>query len=252
MMASRAMAVLPVLRSPMISSRWPRPSGIIASMAVMPVSSGRETKSRSMIGGAGRSTGSLRSAAIWAPPSSGRPTESTTRPSSASPTGTRATCPVPETRMPAPMDSSEPNRTQPMLSASRLVAMPSTSPGKMRSSSRRVSGSPDTRATPSPTCSTRPIDSTRGASGIWRARCRASGSQRSSSSSRERIAVQLLARAVERVAPAQAKHRGREVQLGARDQLLVAPELQVRLGPQPLGEPLPPARLLPGRRAPGR
>src|ERR1700722_11989784 len=37
MMASRAMAVLPVLRSPMISSRWPRPMGVMASMALMPV-----------------------------------------------------------------------------------------------------------------------------------------------------------------------------------------------------------------------
>jgi hypothetical protein len=36
-------AVLPVLRSPMISSRWPRPMGIIASMALMPVCSGSVT-----------------------------------------------------------------------------------------------------------------------------------------------------------------------------------------------------------------
>jgi hypothetical protein len=32
-MASMAMAVLPVCRSPMISSRWPRPIGVIASIA---------------------------------------------------------------------------------------------------------------------------------------------------------------------------------------------------------------------------
>ncbi len=31
MMASIAIAVLPVWRSPMISSRWPRPIGIMAS-----------------------------------------------------------------------------------------------------------------------------------------------------------------------------------------------------------------------------
>ena len=35
-----ATVVLPVLRSPMISSRWPRPTGVIASMALMPVWSG--------------------------------------------------------------------------------------------------------------------------------------------------------------------------------------------------------------------
>jgi hypothetical protein len=37
MIVSSAMAVLPVERSPMISSRWPRPIGIMASMALMPV-----------------------------------------------------------------------------------------------------------------------------------------------------------------------------------------------------------------------
>ncbi len=40
MIVSMAMAVLPVLRSPMISSRWPRPIGVIASIALMPVCSG--------------------------------------------------------------------------------------------------------------------------------------------------------------------------------------------------------------------
>ena len=34
------MAVLPVWRSPMMSSRWPRPIGIMESMALMPVCSG--------------------------------------------------------------------------------------------------------------------------------------------------------------------------------------------------------------------
>ncbi len=37
MIVSIATAVLPVWRSPMISSRWPRPTGIIESMAMMPV-----------------------------------------------------------------------------------------------------------------------------------------------------------------------------------------------------------------------
>src|ERR1043165_3279514 len=37
MMVSTAIAVLPVWRSPMISSRWPRPMGIMASMALRPI-----------------------------------------------------------------------------------------------------------------------------------------------------------------------------------------------------------------------
>ena len=40
MIASIATAVLPVWRSPMISSRWPRPIGTIASIAFRPVCSG--------------------------------------------------------------------------------------------------------------------------------------------------------------------------------------------------------------------
>src|ERR1051326_5734074 len=37
MIVSTAIAVLPVWRSPMISSRWPRPIGIIESIAFRPV-----------------------------------------------------------------------------------------------------------------------------------------------------------------------------------------------------------------------
>ena len=43
MMVSSAMAVLPVWRSPMRSSRWPRPIGIMVSMALMPVAMGSLT-----------------------------------------------------------------------------------------------------------------------------------------------------------------------------------------------------------------
>jgi hypothetical protein len=43
MIVSMAMALLPVWRSPMISSRWPRPIGIRASMALMPVWTGVST-----------------------------------------------------------------------------------------------------------------------------------------------------------------------------------------------------------------
>ena len=56
MIVSTAMAVLPVPRSPMISSRWPRPIGIIESMALMPVCSGSFTGWRTMMPGACDST----------------------------------------------------------------------------------------------------------------------------------------------------------------------------------------------------
>ena len=44
--------VLPVLRSPMISSRWPRPIGVIESMDLMPVCKGSCTGWRPMMPGA--------------------------------------------------------------------------------------------------------------------------------------------------------------------------------------------------------
>ena len=52
MIVSIAMAVLPVLRSPMISSRCPRPMGIMLSIALMPVCSGSFTGWRSAMPGA--------------------------------------------------------------------------------------------------------------------------------------------------------------------------------------------------------
>ena len=100
MIVSTAIAVLPVARSPMMSSRWPLPNGIIASMTRSPVASGRVTKDRSTMAGAGCSTGANVVVFTGAPPSSGAPSASTTRPSSASPTGTRATSPVPCTMLP--------------------------------------------------------------------------------------------------------------------------------------------------------
>ena len=56
-MVSSAMAVLPVWRSPISSSRWPRPMGIMVSMALMPVAIGSRTDWRAMTPGARRSTG---------------------------------------------------------------------------------------------------------------------------------------------------------------------------------------------------
>ena len=94
MIVSTAIVVLPVWRSPMISSRWPRPIGISASMALMPVWSGSFTGWRWTTPGALNSTGRNWSVSIGPRSSSGMPSGSTTRPSRASPTGTWMTFPV--------------------------------------------------------------------------------------------------------------------------------------------------------------
>src|SRR3954453_765990 len=65
MIVSIAIAVLPVWRSPMISSRWPRPMGIIESIAFRPVCIG------SLTGGGCTTPGALDSAGRPAPVSPG-------------------------------------------------------------------------------------------------------------------------------------------------------------------------------------
>jgi hypothetical protein len=69
MIVSIAMAVLPVWRSPMISSRWPRPIGIIESIALMPVCIGSCTDLRAMMPGALISTLRVSVPTIGLPPS---------------------------------------------------------------------------------------------------------------------------------------------------------------------------------------
>ena len=93
-MVSSAMAVLPVWRSPISSSRWPRPMGIIVSMALMPVAMGSRTDWRSMTPGARRSTGRNLSVLMGPLSSMGWPSALTTRPMRASPTGTDMILPV--------------------------------------------------------------------------------------------------------------------------------------------------------------
>ena len=80
MIASTATAVLPVCRSPMISSRWPRPIGTIASIAFSPVCSGSLTGCRSTTPGAMRSIGIDCCDTIGPLPSIGWPSAFTTRP----------------------------------------------------------------------------------------------------------------------------------------------------------------------------
>ena len=57
MIVSIAIAVLPVWRSPMISSRWPRPIGIIPSIDISPVCTGSVTGWRWTTPGALNSAG---------------------------------------------------------------------------------------------------------------------------------------------------------------------------------------------------
>jgi hypothetical protein len=80
MIVSIAIAVLPVPRSPMISSRWPRPIGISASIALMPVCSGSFTGWRSTMPGATMSTSRRPTDSIGPLPSIGSPSGLTTRP----------------------------------------------------------------------------------------------------------------------------------------------------------------------------
>ncbi len=65
---SMASAVLPVWRSPMISSRWPRPIGVMASTALIPVCSGWLTLIRLTMPGALISTTRRSSVSIAPPP----------------------------------------------------------------------------------------------------------------------------------------------------------------------------------------
>ena len=101
MIVSMQMAVLPVLRSPMISSRWPRPMGVIESMALMPVCSGWLTGWRWATPGALVSTSAALGGVDRAPAVQGMPSGSITRPSTASPTGTLSSRPVLRTSSPS-------------------------------------------------------------------------------------------------------------------------------------------------------
>ena len=105
MIVSTATAVLPVWRSPMMSSRWPRPTGTIASMALRPVCTGCDTLLRQMTPGATFSIGSVIFALIGPLPSIGWPSEFTTRPISSGPTGTSRMRPVHLTVSPSEMCS---------------------------------------------------------------------------------------------------------------------------------------------------
>src|SRR5262245_54249285 len=156
MIASIATAVLPVWRSPMMSSRCPRPIGVIASIAVIPVCNGSFTGWRSTTLAACTSRFRRPSSGIRPLPSSGLPSGSITRPRNPSPTGIDRICPVCLTRSPSSIWADSPSTMQPIWSSSRLNARPSTPPGNSSSSLAIALGRPLTCAMPSPASTTRP------------------------------------------------------------------------------------------------
>jgi len=93
-------------------------------------------------------------------PSTGFPSASTTRPISASPTGTSAMRPVRLTESPSRTASVSPMTTTPTLSSSRLSAMPMISWGNSSNSPAITFSRPCRRAMPSPTDSTTPVSAT--------------------------------------------------------------------------------------------
>ncbi len=129
MIVSIATAVLPVWRSPMISSRWPRPIGTIASIDFNPVCTGCETFCRSITPGATFSITSRILALTGPLPSIGSPSELTTRPISSGPTGTSRMRPVHLTVSPSLIFSYAPRITAPTESRSRFSARPNVLPG---------------------------------------------------------------------------------------------------------------------------
>ena len=124
MIESIATAVLPVWRSPMISSRWPRPIGTIESIAFRPVCTGCDTDWRAITPGATFSMTSVIFALIGPLPSIGWPSALTTRPISSRPTGTSRMRPVHLTVSPSEMCSYSPRMTEPTESRSRFSARP--------------------------------------------------------------------------------------------------------------------------------
>ena len=159
-MASSATAVLPVWRSPMMSSRWPRPIGTMPSMALRPVCIGSRTDWRSTTPGARVSIGANVLVRIGPLPSIGWPSALTTRPSISSPTGTEMMRPVRLTGSPSLMARYSPSSTAPTLSSSRFSAMPNTPCGNSSISPAMARSQPCTRAMPSPSEMTVPTSAT--------------------------------------------------------------------------------------------
>src|SRR5882762_6779189 len=156
MMVSTATAVFPVCRSPIISSRWPRPIGTMESIAFRPVCTGCETDFLQTTPGATFSITSVILARIGPLPSIGCPSEFTTRPSSSGPTGTSRMRLVHFTVSPSVMCSYSPRITAPTESRSRFRARPKVFFGNSSISPCITSERPWTRQMPSVTVTTVP------------------------------------------------------------------------------------------------
>jgi len=156
MMVSTATAVLPVWRSPMMSSRWPRPTGTMESIALSPVCTGCDTDFLHTTPGATFSMTSVSFALMGPLPSIGWPSELTTRPSSSGPIGTERILPVVLTVSPSVMCSYSPRITAPTESRSRLSARPNVFFGNSSISPCITSERPWMRQMPSVTDTTVP------------------------------------------------------------------------------------------------
>ena len=121
---SIAIAVFPVWRSPIISSRCPLPIGTIESIALIPVCKGVSTDFLEITPDATLSICLFFLVSTGPFPSIGCPRAFTTRPSIASPTGTSTTLPVVFTISPSLIFLWSPKSTAPTLSSSRLSTMP--------------------------------------------------------------------------------------------------------------------------------
>ena len=157
MIVSIAIVVLPVWRSPMISSRWPRPIGIILSIALIPVCSGTLTLWRWMMPRAIASTGRISLVSTGPLPSMGAPRAFTTRPSRSSPTGTERASPVRNTELPSWMVSLSDRIATETVSSSRFWATPKLPSSNRSSSLAMQERRPYTVAIPSPTVMTVPF-----------------------------------------------------------------------------------------------
>src|SRR5215472_2981784 len=180
MIVSMAIAVLPVCRSPMISSRWPRPIGVIASIGLIPVCSGSLTFWRCTTDGACSSSARSSVVSIGPLPSSGLASGSTTRPRKPSPTGTDRTSPVRLTRWPESILLYSPRMTTPISRTLRFSARPRVPSSNSSSSLAMADGSPSTRAMPSPASATMPISWVAVPAGSYASTKRASASRISS------------------------------------------------------------------------
>ena len=168
MIVSMAIAVLPVCRSPMISSRWPRPiggdrvdrldAGLQRLVHLLALHHGRRLQlERAQLGVLDRALAVQRLAERVRPPGRG----SRRRPARTAP----RRCGL--TRWPSSILLKSPRMTTPISRTSRLSARPRVPSSNSSSSLAMAEGRPSTRAMPSPHSATVPTSSVAAASGSY-------------------------------------------------------------------------------------